>query len=147
MNVTFQLLSPQYEEAARQLLRRGLEGHWVEYNHALNPDIHDLFKVYEQKMIVGLIDGELVACGGWKILSRDMVEFVRFSVSERFQRQSIGSKLLEFVEASVRQLGFNKVILETTSNWEDAIGFYLSNGYEVTHEKEGDTYFRKVFDE
>jgi ribosomal protein S18 acetylase RimI-like enzyme len=144
MDVTFQLLSPQYEEATQLLLRRGLESHWGEYHAAFNPDINELFKVYEKQMIVGLIDGEIVACGGWKTLSPDTVEFVRFSVSEGFQRQSIGSKLMEFVETHVRSLGFDKAILETTSSWNDAIGFYLSNGYEVTHEKEGDTYFLKV---
>lgn len=146
MDVTFQLLSPQYEEATKRLLRKGLESHWGDYNEALNPDIHELFKVYAQQMIVGLIAGEIVACGGWRILSPGTAEFVRFSVDQRIQRQSIGTRLLNFVETHVRQLGVNKVILETTSSWDDAIGFYLTNGYEVTHEQEGDTYFLKVFE-
>jgi len=53
----------------------------------------------------------LLASCDWKVLSQDTVEIVQL----RNINVSIGSALVKYIEIYVQQLGFNKVILETTS--------------------------------
>ncbi len=63
------------------------------------------------------------------------------SVARDLRRQGIGSAVLRRLLNDAKAAGFRKVILETTSTWEEAIAFYQKHGFRVTHTREGDTYF------
>lgn len=143
--ISFVPLSEEYVQQTKALLEQGLANHFGEYDESFNPDITCLFESYERRMIIGLIDQMVVACGAWKQHSSDAVEFVRFSVLANSQRMAIGSRLLTVVENHIQELGFRRVILETTSDWKGVIQFYLANGFRITHMDGGDTYFAKDF--
>jgi ribosomal protein S18 acetylase RimI-like enzyme len=62
------------------------------------------------------------------------------------RRRGIGRLVLRALLDCARVNSFSSVILETTSTWQDAINFYLSQGFCVTHVAGGDTYFRLELD-
>ena len=145
MNVIYQTLTKELEEATKHLIIRGLESHWGKYDPKFNPDISDLYATYSSSnMLVGLYRGVVVSCFGWKELGRNTAELVRVSVSQDYQRTGVGSELLKEAEMYLHNLGYELLVLETTSSWVNVVKFYLKNGYLVTHSKGGDTYFQKI---
>ena len=67
-----------------------------------------------------------------------MAEIVRMSVTADMQRQGIGSKILERLCHEARRLGFQRIILETTSTWHEVIEFYKRFGFCITHYRDGE---------
>lgn len=143
MNLVFEFLTKSREREAIKLLEKGLESHWGRYDEAFNPDISDLYKSYNDSMIIGLHKNRVVSCGAWQPIFKSTAKIVRVSVSNKFQRKSFGTKLLKKMESHLFELGYKELILETASQWHGVVNFYLVNDYRVSHKKDGDTYFTK----
>lgn len=62
---------------------------------------------------------------GWTSVTADMVNGLY--TDPNYARRGVGSRLLEFVEAELRQRGWSHVRLEASRNAES---FYLKRGYE-----------------
>jgi len=137
------LLSTEHEAQTQALLVAGLTSHWGQYDASYNPDITELLTNYKNNMLVGLLNDQVVACGGWLEITETKAQLVRFSVDSSQQRKGVGSQILLAVERCVLARGITELILETCSHWENAISFYRTNGYEITHKDQGDTYFQK----
>jgi ribosomal protein S18 acetylase RimI-like enzyme len=63
------------------------------------------------------------------------------SVARDFRRQGIGSAVLRRLLADAKTAGYRKIVLETTSTWNEAIAFYQRHGFRSMHVWGGDMYF------
>ena len=90
-------------------------------------------------------DGQPVGCGGWRTISHfvedagrgpgegvaeDVAEIKRMFVSAQARRQGVGEALLVALEASAREGGMRRMILETGMAQPEAISLYTKMGYE-----------------
>jgi GNAT superfamily N-acetyltransferase len=141
--------APSDQQAARALILAGLEEHWGELDPTLNGDLDDIAASYaEGTALVATLGDQLVGTGMLIPYhghgKPNAVQIVRMSVARRQRRRGIGRRLLSALLESARTQGYRWAILETTSTWEDAIAFYVSAGFQVTHHAGGNTYFIKA---
>ena len=63
------------------------------------------------------------------------------SVAAAHRRRGIGRLIVAELVATARRWGVERVVLETTSTWTDAVDLYRSCGFVVTHVDGDDTWF------
>lgn len=87
--------------------------------------------------LVGYLDGEPVACGGWRRRPPDAVEIKRMYVAEAARRQGLARFMLAELERTAAAAGAEQVVLNTGFRQRDAMRFYEANGYRPTDERYG----------
>lgn len=102
--------------------------------------IGDLYHVEDSygnggDLMVGVVDGEVVAMGGLKRVSEDVIEMKRVAVSPQYQGSGTGQALLDALEQRATALGAAKIILDTTHKQEAARHLYDKNGYSLIERK------------
>lgn len=136
------LFQPRDQGAVKQLILAGLVEHWGFLDESKNPDLEDITSSYaDSTFLVGWLGDQIVGCGALTPRSNQVAEIVRMSVAQNFRRHGIGRQILRALIEAAQQRGFEQVVLETTSGWSDVVTFYLSYGFCITHEQDGDTYF------
>jgi GNAT superfamily N-acetyltransferase len=82
--------------------------------------------------LVAYLDGEPVACGGWRSHGDDgtVAELKRMYTSPAARGRGVARRLLAAVEQSARAYGRTRMILETGARQPEAIKLYRSSGYE-----------------
>jgi GNAT superfamily N-acetyltransferase len=136
------LFQPDDQAAVKDLILDGLRERWKNLDPSRNPDLNDIAASYAQGGFrVAVIGGRIVGTGALIPRGEGVSEIRRMSVRREFRRRGIGGAILRRLIEDARSSGSRAVILETTSTWRDAAGFYRMHGFRVTHEQEGDTYF------
>jgi GNAT superfamily N-acetyltransferase len=136
-----QPFQPEDQAEAKALILEGLGERWGSIDPERNPDLNDIGSAYAGAVfLVGCLGGRIVATGAL-VPRGGVAEIVRMSVARDLRRQGIGSALLRRLLEEARAAGLQKIILETTSTWADAIAFYKRHGFRPTHVRGGDTYF------
>ena len=136
---------PEDQAAARALILEGLAEHWGWLDSSLNPDLEDLATWYQgQVLLVAHLAGELVGTGALTWERQGVGRIQRMSVARRWRRHGIASAILARLLDEARALGYRHVVLETTSTWEDAKGFYVQHGFRPVAECDGDAHFVKA---
>lgn len=140
---------PHHQAATKQLILAGLADHWGTLDHSLNPDLNDITRSYAgETFLVAVQAGEIVGCGA--LVKEEGLEgygrIVRMSVNKAKRRQGIGQRILRELEETAVRRQFHKIVLETTSTWQEVVAFYLANGYHIVDHREGDTHFEKNLD-
>ena len=79
--------------------------------------------------LVASVDGEPVACGGVKPISRRIGYLKRMWVAPSVRGLGFGRRMLLSLESSSRDLGFKTLRLETNRALREAIDLYRSSGY------------------
>ncbi len=99
--------------------------------------------------LIAWIDGQPVGCGAWRTISHfvepaepgvvggsdggaiaeDVAEIKRMYVSPHARNSGVGTALLEALEASARDSGMRRMILETGLRQPEAIALYEKLGY------------------
>lgn len=126
------------QDAARNLIQDGLAEHWDEVDPTLNPDLNDIGASYEcATFLVAWLDGRIVGTGALVPRSDRVAEVVRMSVAAEYRKQGIGRKILERLSQKAEESGIQRIVLETTSSWADAIAFYRRFGFSVTRHHDG----------
>lgn len=76
----------------------------------------------------------VVAMGGAKRVAEDpaAVELVRIAVDPKHHREGLGSRIVAELEAFARDVGYERVELETTERQAAARAMYESRGYTET---------------
>jgi len=88
--------------------------------------------------LVGRHDGVAAACAGLKVLDPTTVELTRVYVRPDRRGTGGGARLLEAVETAARDLGAERIVLDTRLDLVEARALYLKNGYaEVPAYSEG----------
>jgi GNAT superfamily N-acetyltransferase len=82
--------------------------------------------------LVAYLDGEPVACGGWRSYgeSGTVAELKRMYTTPAARGQGVARRLLAAIEDSARSYGRTRMILETGVRQPEAIKLYESTGYE-----------------
>jgi len=110
-----------------------------EYAH-LDRDLRTVESAYLDaggEFLVGEIDGKVVAMGAVQPTSEvdhhetdpDAAVVRRMRVDPAHQRRGYGSRILRELEARAPDLGFERLVLDTTPRQEAAIALYESFGY------------------
>lgn len=141
--MAIQPLTEQFEQKARDVIESGLREHWPNYDSNMNPDIQQLLRTYGTRMLIGLIDHQVVATGAWEPVSASVASIVRMSVASPYRRLGLASQILNALEEYIAEQRYSRIVLETTTHWRDAVRFYLNQGYRPTHHLGGDSYFFK----
>jgi GNAT superfamily N-acetyltransferase len=82
--------------------------------------------------LVAYLDGEAVACGGWRSFGDGgtVAELKRLYTAPDARGRGVGRQVLAAVEGSARSYGRSRMILETGGRQPEAIKLYLSSGYQ-----------------
>jgi GNAT superfamily N-acetyltransferase len=134
------------QAAVRELILAGLEEHWGQIDPSLNPDLDDFATAYGAGTTILAWSGDTIV-GTGTVMPRAATssEVVRMSVARDHRRRGIGRLILDALVAAAAESGAQRVILETTAAWDDAVTFYRSFGFAVTHTEDGqfgtDIYF------
>jgi len=140
--ITIRPFQSEDQLEVRQLILAGLAEHWVGLDPSLNPDLDDIQNAYANAFfLVALQNGKIIGSGALVPRSDDTAEIVRMSVAAYKRRKGIGRRILENLCAQAKQLGYRRIVLETTHTWREVIKFYEQFGFEVTHHLDGDVYF------
>jgi GNAT superfamily N-acetyltransferase len=79
--------------------------------------------------LVGYLGDELVGCGGWRMLAAGVAEIKRMYVVPSQRRTDVGRGLLRALEAAAGGAGARRIVLETGSRNDEALGLYQAEGY------------------
>ena len=87
--------------------------------------------------LVGYLDDEPVACGGWRRQGPDAVEIKRMYVAEQVRRGGLARAMLAELERTAVSAGATRVVLNTGFRQPDAMRFYEAHGYRRTDDRFG----------
>ena len=133
---------PEDQSAVKALILAGLEERWGTIDPAKNPDLDEIAVSYAGGFFrVAEMDGRIVGTGALVPRAEGESEIRRMSVARDLRRRGIGGAILDRLIGDAQASGCRRIILETTSTWEDAVAFYRKRGFGITHRQGGDTYF------
>jgi len=119
---------------AKVLIQAGLREYFGFIDENLNPDLDDIALSFNDGcFLVGEIDDELVATGGYKPFDNKTVKIERVFVHLKFRRLGLASQIFNALISEAKKAGYKRVVLETTSDWNQAIEFWLKSGFRITH--------------
>ncbi|MBT2449967.1 GNAT family N-acetyltransferase [Streptomyces sp. ISL-43] len=81
------------------------------------------------RFVVGRLDGAPLACGGIRLIDRVTAELTRVYVDPRARGTGGGAALLRALEEAGRELGAERVRLDTRSDLVEARALYARHGY------------------
>jgi ribosomal protein S18 acetylase RimI-like enzyme len=116
----------------RRLILEGLGEHFGFIDETLNPDIDDITANYivAGHVFVVVQDGnDIVGMGALVFRGEGIGQMVRVSVRSDYRRKGIGKAIVEHLIEVARQRGVRRLIVETNSDWYDAIGLYKRLGF------------------
>ena len=152
MTVVVSRFRPAEQDDVRRLILDGLAERWGHADDTLNPDLDDLAALDARGIVLVARDradgGELVATG--TLVRHDAVtgEVVRMSVRRDRRGEGLGRLVLDALIDHARTLGLERLVLETTATWTDAVRFYSANGFVRTHIADSafgpEAYFERV---
>ncbi|MHC4718468.1 MAG: GNAT family N-acetyltransferase [Planctomycetota bacterium] len=88
------------------------------------------------EFVVGEIDREIVAMGGLQRVDEHTAKIRRMRIQPGLQRRGYGKIILERLESSAVELGYRKIVLDTSYLLTGALNFYPRFGYQKTHEED-----------
>jgi GNAT superfamily N-acetyltransferase len=95
--------------------------------------------------VVAHCDGRPIACGGVRTFDERSAEIKRMWVSDELRGAGLGQRMLAFLEDCARQLGFQRVVLDTNSTLLEAITMYERAGYESIERYSDNPYAARWF--
>lgn len=120
--------------SAKAIIYAGLEEYFGLIDETLNPDLNDIASSFvEGCFLVGEFEGEVMATGGYKPYDKETVKVERVFVLSKFRRLGFASQLFNALISEAKKAGYKRMVLETTSDWDKAIEFWLRNGFRITH--------------
>ena len=136
------LAQPHELPAIRALIIAGLTQRWRIYADAANPDLQSFERTYASaSIIVAKLQVEIVGCGILIEETTGVGRIVRMSVAGDRQRAGIGGHVLRALLDRAVQLGYARVVLETSADWHSAVSFYEQHGFVRTEQRDGDLHF------
>jgi len=75
-------------------------------------------------------DGTAIACGGIARFDEARAELKRMYVVPERRGLGLGRRILLELETEARRLGYTRIVLETGDRQPEALGLYVSSGYQ-----------------
>ena len=127
----------------RALILAGLVEHWIVLDPRRNLDLEDIGKSYAGAVfLVARMQDRIIGTGALVPRGQATGEILRMSVAMDVRHRGVGSRLLERLIREAKAMGMRQLVLETTETWQEAVVFYQRFGFEETHRKDGDVYFK-----
>ena len=121
---------PEYQKAAAELVNRGLGEHFGRVDESMNPDLFDIGLNYRDGDFMLAFCGEqLIGTGSLMPIGEGVGQIARMHTATEHRRQGVASSMLATLEKQAVTRNFHTVILETNTDWFEAITFYERNGY------------------
>jgi putative acetyltransferase len=73
--------------------------------------------------------GSVVGCGAFRPIDPTCAEIKRMFIRPAARRKGYARRIMQHLEAEIRQRGFQRIVLETGCNQPEAIALYVSEGY------------------
>jgi ribosomal protein S18 acetylase RimI-like enzyme len=125
---------PADHETLVELNRYGLAAAGVPENADIySGDLDDIAGTYldgQGVMLVGAVEGRVVAMAGLRQIDTASCEILRMRVSSSYQGRGFARTLLNALEDRARRLGYQTAVLVTGPDQHPAIDLYRSAGYE-----------------
>ena len=134
-NVVLRRYQSSDYEAILQLHFQGLQQYGVHINSELIPGLDDdLGRIEEEylkngEFLTATINGNIVGMGAFRKIDSKTAEIKRMRVRPEYQGRGIGSLILDTLIEKARQLGYRKLILDTTERMKVAQHLYRSRGF------------------
>ena len=80
-------------------------------------------------VLIASVSDKAVGCAGLKAYSDSEVEIKRVWVDPEFRGNHISTAMMDALEKKALELGFNRAILQTRSQMEEAVHLYTKRGY------------------
>ena len=130
--------------AAQNIILNGLKEYWGSIDNTLNPDVYDVEKAFLQErctFVVAELDGRVIGTGGLKKTDDPTtVELCRVSVDKSQRRQGIAKAIVIKLFEYASEMGYKKVLVETTKTWVAPRTLYKKLGFIEFSEDEKDVY-------
>ena len=145
-------VSPKTAPLARSLILEGLQERVGTLISGMNPDLDDILKFYsgsDHHFLIGYFrdSPEKLICTGALVGETNFnARIVRVSVQKRYRRNKIARAMVKALEAHAKNNHFREILLETTDDWDSAIQFYLSLGYQIYAHSDGNCHMKKRID-
>jgi ribosomal protein S18 acetylase RimI-like enzyme len=139
--VTIRDFRPEDQPVVRALVLGGLGDHFGTIDETKNPDLDDIPTAYVakgSKVIVAELGAEIVGAGTLIEEHPGIGRLVRMSVAKGQRGRGIGRNLVSYLLEEARRRGYRRVLVETTDDWQDAIGLYRACGFQTEGFRDGD---------
>jgi GNAT superfamily N-acetyltransferase len=98
-----------------------------------------------------LVDGQPAGCAALRPLDADRAEFKRLYVRPQYRALRLGRRLMDWIIARARALGYREIVADTMPQMETALAMYLRAGFQTTgpysdHPTPGAVYLRLPLD-
>jgi GNAT superfamily N-acetyltransferase len=90
--------------------------------------------------VVAYLDGRPIGCGGVKRFDGSSGELKRIYLAPAARGHGLGRRLLEELEQHARDLGYERLLLDTGDLQPEALGLFQSAGYEQIPDYNGNTW-------
>jgi GNAT superfamily N-acetyltransferase len=133
MKMEFQRYYDGHQEALIRLHRSALAG--VSHGYPQEEEESDIRSIASEylsdggEFLIGFVDNQLVAMGGFRIVSEGVAELRRMRIAPELQGRGIGSALLERLETLAHEKKVRRLILETAASRPKTLAFYRRHGY------------------
>jgi len=133
---------PENQAEVKNLVLTGLAEHWDTLDPSKNPDLDNISLTYANAVfLVAWQNNKIIGTGALVPKSSDTAEIVRMSVAANMRRNGIGRKILQRLCEHAKSNRYKGLVLETTDTWLEAIEFYKTFGFRITHYLDGNVYF------
>ena len=132
---------PDDQAITRRLILAGLGDHFGTIDETLNPDLDDITATYVDQgacVVVAERGGEIVGAGTLKVEEPGVGRLVRMTVAREIRGRGLGRQLVNHLLDEARRRGYHRVVVETTDDWQDAIGLYRACGFQTEGFRNGD---------
>lgn len=132
---------PDDQAIVRDLVLAGLGDHFGQIDETMNPDLDDIDGTYVAtggKVVVAEFAGAIVGAGTLIEEHPGVGRLVRMSVAKGQRGRGIGRGLVGHLLDEARRRGYGRVLVETTDDWQDAIGLYTACGFKTDGFRDGD---------
>jgi len=129
------------QSAVRSLVLFGLGDHFGHIDETMNPDLDDITNSYVAAgacVVVVETGARIVGTGTLVVETAGEGRLVRMSVARDRRGNGIGRKLVNYLLEEAKSRGYHRVLVETTEDWQDAIGLYRSCGFQTEGFRDGD---------
>jgi N-acetylglutamate synthase-like GNAT family acetyltransferase len=120
-------------------VRRLLTDYRQEFNDdpcftSFEEELRDIEALYSKPGKAKLVavdesDGTVMGCVALRMLSLDVAEMKRLYVAPAYRGRGIGRNLVEAILAKAREIGFQRMVLDTSFAMKAAISLYLGLGF------------------